>query len=567
MKGIPASPGIAIGRVYKMDQSIDTHLKYETGTLDDEISKLNLAVEVASDQLEDIKNKTQENLGEHEAQIFESHLMILSDPELMNHIQAGIEANHSAPEAVEASTAFFAEMFEAMDNPYMQERAADIRDVLGRVKNNILGVTNDLMGAINEQVILLTHDLTPSDTAQMPKEYVLGFVTEIGGATSHSAIMARTMEIPAVVGLKSALKEITHGDQVIIDGLYGLVIPNPSVDELKAYKRMRDAYEKEQAGLRELVGKSSISLCGRSVEIACNIGSTEDVDAVTRNDGEGVGLFRSEFLYMDRDQLPSEEEQFESYKRVVSGLEGKPVIIRTLDVGGDKDLPYLGMPKEMNPFLGYRAIRYCLDETDVFETQLRAILRASAYGKAKIMFPMISTVDEIRAAKKHVSKVMEALATEGIEYDKNIEIGMMIEIPAAAMISDLLAQEVDFFSIGTNDLVQYTVAVDRMNQQISDLYTPLHPAVLRLVRMVIENGHKAGIWVGMCGEAAGLEELVPLWFAMGLDEFSVSPSSVLRVRKQIRTLDRGNLDGLMEETLNQPTAEAVKNYLNNYNDF
>jgi len=567
MKGIPASPGIAIGRVFKIDQDISSNTSYEVGTRENELEKLNVAIETSVQQVEEIKNSTLNKLGAHEAQIFESHLMILMDPELITHIKDGINTHGNTPEAIESSTQFFVSMFEAMDNPYMQERAADIRDVLGRVKKNVLGIMTGGIQDINEPVIVLTHDLTPSDTAQMSKTYVKGFVTQIGGATSHSAIMARTMEIPAVVGISNSMGQISHGDLIIVDGINGLVIQSPNEDQLEKYTKALDAFETEKASLKVVIGKESVSLCGRKVELACNIGAPTDVATVKTNDGEGVGLFRSEFLYMDREALPTEEEQFEAYKQAVEGLNEKPVIIRTLDVGGDKNLPYLGMPKEMNPFLGYRAIRYCLDEEEVFQTQLRAILRASAFGKAKIMFPMISTIDEIRAAKEHVYKSMQVLEQAGIAYDKNIEIGIMIEIPAAALLSDLLAEEVDFFSIGTNDLVQYTLAVDRMNEQISDLYTPYHPSVLRLVKMVIENGHKAGIWVGMCGEAAGIESLVPLWFAMGLDEFSVSPSSVLRVRKQIRDLDSKKLMTLVKETLSQENAQSVKNYLDNHKTF
>lgn len=561
MIGIPASPGIAIGRVHKVLEPSEININYVPGTVEEELNNLSGAVEASIVQVEGIKNRTLETIGEKEAQIFESHLMILQDPELIGHIQDGIHGNKSAPDAVTESTSFFAGMFEAMDNDYMKERAADIRDVLGRVRNEVLGISDTGYSDISEPVIVLTHDLTPSDTAQLPKEYVLGFVTEIGGATSHSAIMARTLEIPAVVGLSGALDAVEHGDLLIVDGISGDVHINPDESLLTKFAKKRSQLDAKRAELQSLVGQPSTSLCGRNVEIACNIGSPNDVEAVNKNDGEGVGLFRSEFLYMDRDQLPTEEEQFTAYRQAVEGLAGKPVIIRTLDVGGDKNIPYLNMPKEMNPFLGYRAVRYCLEEPEVFLTQLRAILRASAYGKAKIMFPMISTVDEIRSAKAFVHEAMKELDDKNISYDKDIEIGMMIEIPAAAMISDILAKEVDFFSIGTNDLVQYTTAVDRMNQQISGLYTPYHPAVLRLVQQVIRNGHAAGIWVGMCGEAAGVENLVPLWFAMGLDEFSVSPSSVLRVRGQIRALDSKSLEGFVDGALVQPTASEMKEYL------
>ena len=426
MIGIPASPGIAIGRVYKVAESVDQIHDYSSGTVDEELAGLQRAVDRAALEIEGIKSKTQENIGEKEAQIFESHLMILNDPELLQHIQDGIGEKKSAPDAVAASTKFFAEMFEAMDNEYMQERAADIRDVLGRVKKSLLGVADSDLSSIDEPVIVLTHDLTPSDTAQLPKNYVLGFVTEVGGATSHSAIMARTLEIPAVVGLSEATCTIEHDDILIIDGISGGVHINPSDDVVQSYEIKKAELEEKKAALQSLIGKPSTSLCGRTVEVACNIGSPDDVGVVNTNDGEGVGLFRSEFLYMDRDKLPTEEEQFKAYKEAVEGLDGKPVIIRTLDVGGDKNIPYLNMPKEMNPFLGYRAIRYCLDEPEVFLAQLRAILRASAFGKAKIMFPMISTVDEIRGAKAFVIKAMAELDASNISYDKDIEVGMMI---------------------------------------------------------------------------------------------------------------------------------------------
>ncbi len=560
IKGIPASAGIAIAHVFKhliKDRS-ETYV-VESQAIEKE--KLECALGRALDQIHAIRIQAETELGQEEARIFEAHEMLLKDPEIIGKIEEGIKVGLGGPEAVGRAQDSFEALFSAMDNPYLQERAADIRDVLGRVRNNLLGQDGMIMQGRDEPVILLCHDLTPSDTAQMSKKSVLGFITEIGGAASHSAIMARKMEMPAVVGVSEIMDTLEDGTLVIVDGGAGVVIADPSQETLDSYRKKKRAYDQKKEALGKMKGLSSTSLCGRRVEIACNIAGPEDIALVLENDGEGVGLFRSEFLYMDRDSLPTEEQQFQAYKKVVEGLADRPVIIRTLDVGGDKNIPYLNMKEEMNPFLGYRAIRYCLNEEAVFMTQLRAILRASAYGKAKIMFPMISSIEEIRCAKAYVASAMAALKHEKIAYDTAIEIGMMIEIPSAAMLSDLFAKEVDFFSIGTNDLVQYTVAVDRMNQQISDLYTPMHPSVLRLVHMVIENGHKAGIWVGMCGEAAGIEALVPLWFAMGLDEFSVSPSAVLRVREQIRSFNKNTLGDLVDTVLELPTANAVKQRL------
>ncbi len=556
--GIPASAGIAIGRIHVLGKETDAVAGYEPQSKDIEMKRFKRAQESALHQIREIQARTLRKLGKAEAEIFESHEMLVSDPEIAEKIESGILSGISAPESVEAAKDYFCAMFEAMDNAYLKERAADIRDVLGRVGNNLIGKTTDLLQGIESPVILLAHDLTPSDTAQISKDKVLGFITEIGGATSHSAIMARTMEVPAVVGVQGLMDQVKDGVQGILDGTSGRLVVNPDADQICEYEKKQAEMLEERAALQRLIGLSSTSKCGRQVEVACNIGAAEDVVHVQENDGEGVGLFRSEFLYMDRESLPTEDQQFEAYREVVEGLSGKPVVIRTLDVGGDKEIPYLNMEEEMNPFLGYRAIRYCLDEAAVFMPQLRAILRASAYGKAKIMFPMISSIEELRRAKQAVEKAKAELDREGVPYDGDMEIGMMIEIPAAAILSDAFAKEVDFFSIGTNDLIQYTAAVDRMNQQLSDLYTPYHPSVLRLIAMVIENAHEAGIWVGMCGEAAGIEALVPLWFAMGLDEFSVSPSSVLRVRGQIRNLTEEDSRRLFERVKGLSTAGEIK---------
>ena len=395
----------------------------------------------------------------------------------------------------------------------------------------------------------------------MDKDKVIGIVTELGGRTSHTSIMARSLEIPAVAGVKDITNIAKNGDFMIVDGSKGIVLINPSQDEVEFYQREKEKYEEFKQQTRQMKGKESISKDGVKVEIAANIGTPKDVDNVIENDGEGVGLYRTEFLYMDNDRLPTEDEQFEAYKVVAERLEGKPIVIRTLDVGGDKDIPYLELPKEMNPFLGYRAIRLCLDRRDIFKTQLRALLRASAYGNIKIMFPMISNIQEVREAKRILEEAKEELRKENIPFNEDIEVGIMVEIPSVAIHSDIFAREVDFFSIGTNDLIQYTLAVDRGNQEISHLYNQYDPAVLRLIKMTIDNGHKAGIWVGMCGEAAGDEKLIPVLLGMGLDEFSMNPASILKARYIISNTSKKEVEGMLDEILSLPTAEDVERYI------
>ncbi|MBP3930338.1 MAG: phosphoenolpyruvate--protein phosphotransferase, partial [Peptostreptococcaceae bacterium] len=404
--------------------------------------------------------------------------------------------------------------------------------------------------------------LTPSDTATMNKKMVLGFLTDIGGRTSHTAIMARTLEIAAIVGLNDMTQKVNDGDFIVFNGDTGEVIVNPSEETIVEYRTLKARYDEEKEALKQLIGKSSITLDGRHVELAGNIGSPNDVEGLIKNDAEGVGLYRTEFLYMDKeDGFPTEEEQYEAYKAVLEGMNGKPIVIRTLDIGGDKELPYFKMDEEMNPFLGYRAIRLCLDRTDIFKTQLRALYRASVHGKLRIMFPMISSLEELLAAKEVIKEILEQMDAEGIEYSKDVEVGMMIEIPAAAVISDILAKHVDFFSIGTNDLIQYTCAVDRMNQKISHLYNQFNPAVLRLIKMVIDNAHKEGKWVGMCGESAGDQRMIPILLGMGLDEFSMSPISILPARKLINSLKYEEMKNIANEVVNMGTADEIKNYI------
>ncbi|MBR3063092.1 MAG: phosphoenolpyruvate--protein phosphotransferase, partial [Exiguobacterium sp.] len=451
-------------------------------------------------------------------------------------------------------------IFESMDNEYMRERAADVRDVTKRVMAHILGVTFVTPASISEEVIIIAEDLTPSDTAQLNRKYVKGFATNIGGRTSHSAIMSRSLEIPAVVGTKVALEKIKNGDLVIIDGTEGDVFVNPSEDLVKEYEGKRAEFEAYKEELKQLVNEESITADGHKVKLAANIGTPNDLEGVLKNGSDAIGLYRTEFLYMDSETFPTEEEQYTAYKTVLEGMEGKQVVIRTLDIGGDKELSYLDLPKEMNPFLGYRAIRLCLEETDLFRTQLRALLRASAHGNLAIMFPMIATLEEFRAAKALLLEEEAKLKEEGIEVGQ-YETGMMVEIPSTAVMAKQFAKEVDFFSVGTNDLIQYTMAADRMNEKVSYLYQPFNPAILNLLHNVITEAHKAGKWVGMCGEMAGEELAIPILLGLGLDEFSMSASSILRARSLVKRLTKSETEAIVNEVLNMDTAEEVVNFL------
>lgn len=565
LKGIAASSGVAIGKALVIAEN---EIEVEKRIVEDkeaEVLKLQNAVATAKMQLEKIKEVAKEKLGEDKAQVFEAHLMMLEDPELVGAVESQITTEGVCAEfALKSTVDMFVSMFEAMDNEYMRERAADIRDVGKRILNILMGVEAASIAEIDRECIIVIYDLTPSDTAQMDKEKVLGFATDIGGRTSHSAIMARSLEIPAVVGLSNITSTVKSGDMLILDGEEGIVIVNPDEETIAKYREKQAKiaeYKKELATLKDA---ESITVDGRKVELAANIGTPSNVEGALKNGAEGVGLFRTEFLYMDKESLPTEEEQFEAYKAVLEGMEGRPVVIRTLDIGGDKKLPYLKIDEEMNPFLGYRAIRLCLDRKDIFKTQLRALFRASVYGNLKIMFPMISGVAELRQAKAVVEEVKNELANEGIAFSNDVEIGIMIEIPSAAVISDLLAKEVDFFSIGTNDLIQYTCAVDRMNEKISYLYDPFHPAVLRLIKTVIDNAHKEGKWVGMCGEMAGDARIIPVLLGFGLDEFSMSASSILNARKLIRSLRYEDAKVMAEEILNMPTSEEIMAKIQNF---
>ncbi|MEQ2525995.1 phosphoenolpyruvate--protein phosphotransferase [Bacillaceae bacterium CLA-AA-H227] len=558
LQGIAASSGIAIAKAYRL---VEPDLSFEKKTVENaeaEVARFDAAIAQSKTELEAIRDNAKENLGADKAAIFEAHLLVLSDPELLSPIQDKVKSEKvNAEVALKETADMFIMMFESMDNEYMRERAADIRDVTKRVLSHLLGVKIVNPSMISEEVIVVAEDLTPSDTAQLNRQFVKGFTTDIGGRTSHSAIMARSLEIPAVVGTKVATKDIQNGDLVIVDGLKGEVHINPTPELVEQYKKENEAFEAQKAEWAKLKNENTYSQDGHHVELVANIGTPKDLEGVINNGGEGVGLYRTEFLYMGRDQLPTEEEQFESYKAVLEGMAGKPVVVRTLDIGGDKELPYLSLPKEMNPFLGFRAIRLCLEEKDMFRTQLRALLRASTFGNLKVMFPMIATLDEFRQAKAMLEEEKAKLISEGVAVSEDIEVGIMVEIPSTAVLADQFAKEVDFFSIGTNDLIQYTMAADRMNERVSYLYQPYSPSILRLVKMVIDAAHKEGKWTGMCGEMAGDETAIPLLLGLGLDEFSMSATSILKARAQIRHLSKSDMEKMAEQALQLPTTEEV----------
>lgn len=562
-KGIGASPGIALGKVLVVEHSELIIERKNIEDVDYEIAKLEDAINISIEELIKVKEKAFKTLGEHEAEIFEAHLLVLKDPELVDSAKSKIKDEKvNAEFALNEIKEMFVGMFEAMDNEYMRERAADIKDVTNRVLRHILGIKVTDLAGLDEDVILVAHDLTPSDTATMNPKMVLGFLTDIGGRTSHTSIMARTLEIPAVVGLTDITLKVKDGDFIVFNGDTGEIIVNPDDETKLKYTKLKTDFGEYRKSLELLKGKKSVTLDGRHVELAGNIGSPKDVDGLIKNDAEGVGLYRTEFLYMDKeDEFPSEQEQFEAYKAVLEKMNGKPIVIRTLDIGGDKELPYFNMEPEMNPFLGYRAIRLCLDRIDIFKTQLRALYRASIYGKLRIMFPMISSLEELLSAKEIIKEVLKEFDEKGIEYDKNVEVGMMIEIPSSAIITDILAKHVDFFSIGTNDLIQYTCAVDRMNQKISHLYNQFNPAVLRLIKMTIDNAHKEGKWVGMCGESAGDQKMIPILLGFGLDEFSMSPISILQARKLITSVKYEDMKKVSNEVLNMGSAKEIKEYI------
>ncbi len=565
-KGTNASAGIGIGKVAVVEEKELVIAREAVADSEAEIQRFKGALEVARKQTEELAADLATRVGEKEAEILNGHIMLLSDPMLLGEVESMIEKDQVNSEfAIETVCTNYAEMFASMGDELMQQRATDMRDIKTRMQKVLLGVESVDIASLPAGSVILAKDLTPSMTAGINPANVAGIVTELGGRTAHSAILARALEIPAVVALAGILDEVKNGDAIILDGSDGTVILNPDDATLAQYQGKREAFLKEKKELERYIGQPSITKDGVQVEIVANIGKPEDVDKVLQYDGEGVGLFRTEFLFMDRDAMPTEEEQFEAYRKVAVALDGKPVIIRTLDIGGDKEIPYMGLEKDENPFLGYRAVRFCLDrKDDVYRPQLRALLRASAFGNIKIMVPLVTCIDEYRAVKALVEEIKAELDDKGIKYNPEIQLGIMVETAAASLIADIFAKEVDFFSIGTNDLTQYTMSVDRGNDKISYLYSTFNPAVLRSIKRIISCAREAGIMVGMCGEAASDPMMIPLLLAFGLNEFSMSPSAILRARKLITGYSTQELLAVADKAMSFATAAEVENYMKEF---
>ncbi|MEX5989488.1 phosphoenolpyruvate-protein phosphotransferase PtsI [Providencia hangzhouensis] len=560
ISGILVSPGFAFGQalILKEDPIVVSTKKIADDQVDKEIARFIEGRNKSAEQLNLIKEKAEKNLGAEKAEIFEGHIMLLEDEELEQEIVSLIKGDKKTADAAAYSVIEDqAQALESLDDEYLKERAADVRDIGKRLLKNILNIPIVDLSAISEEVILVAADLTPSETAQLNLDKVLGFITDLGGRTSHTSIMARSLELPAIVGTSDATSKIKNGDFIVLDGVNNTIHLNPSEAEIDKLKAFRDEYLQEKEELAKLKDLPAITLDGHQVEVCANIGTVRDVAGAERNGAEGVGLYRTEFLFMDRDSLPTEEEQFQAYKAVAEAMGSQAVIVRTMDIGGDKDLPYMNLPKEENPFLGWRAIRICLDRKEILHSQLRAILRASKFGKLRIMFPMVISVEEVRELKAELEMLKAQLREEGKAFDESIEVGVMVETPVAAVIARHLAKEVDFFSIGTNDLTQYTLAVDRGNELISHLYNPMSPAVLNLIKQVIDASHAEGKWTGMCGELAGDERATLLLLGMGLDEFSMSAISIPRIKKLIRNASFTDTQALAEQALAQPTADEL----------
>lgn len=566
LKGTSASAGIGIGKAVIVEET-ELIIKRETAADPEaEKARFQTALKQTMEETESLAKDLATRVGEKEAEILNGHVMLLSDPMLISEIESTISGEGVNSEfAIETVCNNYADLFASMGDELMQQRATDMRDIKTRMQKILLGVSSADISALPAGSILVAKDLTPSMTAGINPAHVTGIVTELGGKTSHSAILARALEIPAVVALEGFLKEVKDGDDVVLDGSEGTVFVNPDEEVRNQYAAKREAFLKEKKELEQYIGKPTVTEDGVTVELAANIGKPEDVDKVLQYDGEGIGLFRTEFLFMDRSCMPTEEEQFEAYQKVALAMNGKPVIIRTLDIGGDKEIPYMGLKKDENPFLGYRAIRFCLDRReDVYKPQLRALLRASAFGNIRIMVPMVTCLEEFREAKALIEALKKDLDEKNIAYKKDIQVGIMVETAAASLMADVFAKEVDFFSIGTNDLTQYTMSVDRGNDKVSYLYSPLNPAVLRSIRHIIQCGRKEGIMVGMCGEAASDPMMIPLLLAFGLNEFSMSASAILNARKLITGYSIEKLQSVAEKVLTFATTKEVEDYMKEF---
>lgn len=566
LKGTSASAGIGIGKAVNVEEA---ELKIRREAVSDpeaEKNRFQAAVKQAMEEIRILAQELAVKVGEKEAEILNGHLLLLSDPMLTGEIENSITGeNVNSEYAIENVCNTYADMFASMDDELMQQRAADMRDIKTRMQKILMGVSSVDISALPKGSVIVARDLTPSMTAGINPDNVAGIVTELGGKTSHSAILARALEIPAVVAVEGLLSKVSDGDDILLDGVQGTVIANPDDTQKAEYAAKREAFLKEKKELEQYIGKPTVTKDGVSVELAANIGKPEDVEKVLQYDGEGIGLFRTEFLFMDRTSMPTEEEQFEAYRKVAAAMNGKPVIIRTLDIGGDKEIPYMGLQKDENPFLGYRAIRFCLDrKEDVYKPQLRALLRASAFGNIRIMVPMVTCLEEIREVKALVEELKKEFDEKGIAFKKDIQVGIMVETAAASLMADVFAREVDFFSIGTNDLTQYTMSVDRGNEKISYLYSPLNPAVLRSIRHIIECGRKEGIMVGMCGEAASDPLLIPLLLAFGLNEFSMSASAILNARKLITGYSIKDLQAVADQAMSYSTVKEVEDYMKEF---
>lgn len=557
-KGIAGSEGIGIGRVVIIEEH-EAVIEDKTITdVDAEIQRVQSAIEKFVNVTTEMADKMEATVGAKDADILRGHIMLLRDPTIEEQIVALIRSEKvTAEKALDQVLEQTAELFAQIPDELLQQRATDFRDIKTRIVKILLGIEELDISAVPAGTVLVAKDLTPSMTAGIVPENIAGVLTEVGGRTSHSAILARAMEIPAVLSIEGICSQVKNGDMVVLDGTRGEAIVNPDEAAVSEYEKKLEEYKKDKELLKKYTGKPTVSKDGTKVELVCNIGKPEDAKKVVECDGEGIGLFRTEFLFMDRDSLPTEEEQFEAYKSVAETLAGKPVIIRTLDIGGDKEIPYLGLEKEDNPFLGFRAIRFCLQRKDIYETQLKALVRASAFGKIKVMVPLVTGVDELRQVKAMIADIMKEYDAAGVAYNKDLEVGVMMETPAACLMADVLAKEAAFFSIGTNDLTGYTMAVDRGNAKVAYLYSAYNPAVLRAIKRIIECGKKEGIMVGMCGEAAADEKLIPLLLAFGLDEFSVSATSVLRTRKTISECDIKECRELADRVMKCVTEEEV----------